>query len=74
MERINDTIRDREKTFRGLKSFDSPVIKGFQVYYNYMRKHEAINKTPAEQALIRVDGKSKWITLIQNASLYRISE
>ncbi|WOV92662.1 MAG: hypothetical protein R1F52_06010 [Candidatus Nitrosoabyssus spongiisocia] len=42
-----------------MKNFDSPVIKGFQVYDNYIRKHQAINKTPAEQVLIKVDGKNK---------------
>ena len=36
------------------------------VYYNYTKKHGGIGgKTPAEAALINVDGRNKWITLIQ---------
>ena len=72
MERLNGEIRDREKVFRGLKKFDTPLIDGLKAYYNFTKKHGSLNgKTPAEQALIEVDGKNKWITLIQNASLHR---
>ena len=72
MERLNGGIRDREKVFRGLKKFDTPLIDGMRVYYNYTKNHGALKgKTPAEQAMISVDGKNKWITLIQNSSLYR---
>ena len=28
--------------------------------------------TPAEAALIKVDGRNKWMTLIQNAALHKI--
>ena len=72
MERLNGEIRDREKVFRGLKKFDTPLIDGMKAYYNFTKKHGSLKgKTPAEQALIEVDGKNKWITLIQNASLHR---
>ena len=68
-------IRDREKIFRGLKKFDTPIIPGLQAYYNYTKKHGGLKgKTPAEAALITVDGRNKWITLIQNAALCRVSE
>ena len=70
MERLNGEIRDREKVFRGLKKMDTPLIDGMKTYYNFTKKHGSLNgKTPAEQAMIQVDGKNKWITLIQNASL-----
>ena len=70
MERINGTIRDREKVFRGLKIMNTPVIDGLRVYYNFTKKHEALNgRTPAEASLIEIDGKNKWKTIIQNASL-----
>jgi transposase-like protein len=69
MERINGEIRDREKVMRGLKSTDTPIIAGYQIYHNYMRPHEALKgKTPAEACGIKVEGDNKWITLIQNAS------
>ncbi len=28
-------------------------------------------KTPSEEALIKVDGKNRWKTTIENASLYK---
>lgn len=68
MERINGEIRDREKVMRGLKKKDTPILKGYQIYHNYMRPHEGLNgKTPAEACGIKVEGNNKWITLIQNA-------
>jgi transposase-like protein len=72
MERLNGEIRDREKVFRGLKKDDTPIFEGMKAYYNFTKKHGALKgKTPSESALIEVDGKNKWKTIIQNASLYR---
>ena len=71
MERLNGTIRDREKTFRGLGTADTPVFDGMKVHYNHVRGHDALrNKTPAEVAGITTEGANKWKTLIQNASLH----
>jgi putative transposase len=68
MERLNGEIRDREKVMRGVKKVDSPILKGYQIYHNYLRPHEGLNgETPAERAGIRVEGQNKWLTLIQNA-------
>jgi len=53
-----------------LKKEDTPILKGYQIYHNYMRPHEALGgKTPAEACGIQVEGDNKWVTLIQNASL-----
>jgi len=69
MERLNGEIRDREKVMRGLKKPDTPILAGCQIYHNYVRPHEALEgKTPAEACGIKVEGKDKWLTLIQNAS------
>ena len=69
MERMNGEIRDREKTMRGLKRNRTPILQGSQLYHNYIRPHEALNgKTPSEACGIKIEGKNKWITLIQNAS------
>jgi putative transposase len=69
MERMNGEIRDREKTMRGLKKVDTPILTGYQIYHNYMRPHEALDgETPAERCGIKVEGQNKWITIIQNAS------
>jgi hypothetical protein len=69
MERLNGEIRDREKVMRGLKNADTPILTGYQLYHNYFRTHEGLaGKTPAEVAGIRIEGKNKWMTVIQNAS------
>jgi transposase-like protein len=68
MERFNGEIRDREKVMRGLKKTDTPILSGYQIFHNYIREHEGLDgKTPAEACGIKVKGKNKWITLIQNA-------
>jgi len=70
MERLNGEFRDREKIVRGLKKIDSPLISGYQLYHNYVRPHMSLEgKTPAEKCGIQINGKDKWKTLIQNASL-----
>jgi len=68
MERMNGEIRDRERVMRTLEKTDTPILRGMQIYHNYVRPHEALEgKTPAERAGIRVEGENKWLTLIQNA-------
>ena len=73
MERLNGTIRDREKIFRGLGTMHTPVFKGMKVHYNHVREHDTIKKTPAEAAGISVEGANKWKTIIQNSSLHLIA-
>lgn len=69
MERMNGEVRDREKVMRGLKQDATPVLKGYQLYHNYIRPHEALDgKTPADACGINIEGNNKWLTLIQNAS------
>ncbi len=69
MERFNGEVRDREKVMRGLKKTDTPILTGYQLFHNYIREHEGLGgKTPAEACGIKVKGKNKWLTLIQNAS------
>jgi len=69
MERFNGEVRDREKVMRGLKTKDTPILAGYQIFHNYIRPHEALDgKTPSEACGIQIEGKNKWITLIQNAS------
>ena len=69
MERLNGEIRDREKTMRGVKKMGSAVLKGYQMYHDYFREHGGlVGKTPAEVAGIKIEGKNKWITVIQNAT------
>ena len=72
MERMNGEVRDREKVMRGLKVVDTPILKGIQIYHNFIRPHESLKgKTPADLAGIRMKGEDKWLTIIQNATLER---
>ena len=69
MERMNGEIRDREKVTRNLKKMDTPILKGEQIFHNYIRPHMGLDgRTPAEVAGIKVEGENKWLTIIQNAS------
>ena len=69
MERFNGEIRDKEKTMRGLKKEDTPILKGYQLFHNFVRPHEGLDgKIPSEACGISVQGNNKWLTLIQNAS------
>lgn len=69
MERLNGEVRDREKVMRGLKNQDTIILKGYQQYHNYFREHMGLDgKTPAEAAGIKIEGRNKMITVIQNAS------
>jgi transposase-like protein len=71
MERFNGEIRDREKTMRGLKTKETPILTGYQIFHNYIRPHEGLDgKTPSEACGITIEGKNKWLTLIQNATRY----
>jgi putative transposase len=68
-------VRDREKVMRGLKKTDTLILKGYELFHNYIREHEGLDgKTPAEACGITVQGKNKWLTLIQNASKDREKE
>jgi hypothetical protein len=69
MEGMNGEIRDREKVMRGLERKDSPILTGYQLFHNDIRPHKALDyKTHAEIAGIKIEGKDKWLTIIQNAS------
>jgi len=57
-----------EKNFRGLKSEDTPIIDLNTIFYNFVRKHQAIGMTPAQASGIGNDlGQDKWLGLIRKA-------
>jgi len=69
MERFNGELRDREKVMRGLKTKETSILTGYQIFHNYIRSHEGLDgKTPAEACGIKIEGNNKWLTPIQNAS------
>jgi hypothetical protein len=72
MERVNNTLRGRERNYRGLNIDDSPMIPLFTAYYNLVREHQAIKKTPAKAAGIDLKlGHDKWNCLIKQAHKYK---
>jgi hypothetical protein len=74
MERMNGELRDRERVMRGLETKDSPILTGYQLFYNYIRPHMALNgRTPSEAAGITIEEQNKWLTLIQNARRKQVS-
>jgi putative transposase len=42
MERFNGEILDREKTMRGLKTKETAILTGYQLFHNYIRPHEGL--------------------------------
>jgi transposase-like protein len=68
IERMHNSIRQRTKTFRGFHGSiesASAIMKGYEIYYNFIRKHLALGKTPSELALpeLKLNG-NKWLELI----------
>jgi transposase-like protein len=71
IERIQGTIRERIKVMRAFKNKESAklILDLFVIYYNCIRVHQGINKTPVEQAGVNLNlGKNKWLDLIYNAN------
>jgi len=68
MERITERF-ETERRSCGVSTVDTPILKSYQIFHNYLRPHEGLNdRTPAEACGIQIQGENKWVTLIQNAS------
>ncbi len=67
IERLHNSIRERIKVMRGFGSLQSAkaIMKGYEIYYNFLRKHQAINKYPYELATNLQLGKNKLLELIK---------
>ena len=66
IERLHNSIRERTKTMRGFHgSVESAnaIMKGLEIYYNFVRKHLSLNgKTPAEVTISKLGlGNNKWL-------------
>ena len=68
IERLHNSIRQRTQNFRGFHgSVESArtILKGFEIYYNFIRKHQSIKRTPSELATdIKLTNPNKWLELI----------
>jgi transposase-like protein len=72
VERVNNTVRDREKTFRGMDNDRSAqiMVDGIRINYNFIRPHMGLDgRTPAQTAGLDLglDG-IRWKELIKQAS------
>ena len=71
IERLHNNIRARTKTFRGFGSLNgaNSIMKGYEIFYNFIRKHQAINKCPYELATdLKFTSNNKWFELIEKAN------
>ena len=55
------------RQFKSLKSAKK-IMKGFEIYYNFCRKHTGIGKYPYEVVTDLKLGKNKWLDLINQSS------
>jgi hypothetical protein len=47
---------------------DTPILKGVQIYHNFIKPHEGLNgDTPADAAGAGVGTKDKWKELLKSA-------
>ena len=69
VERLHGTVRERNKTQRGLEKEDSMFFKGHQLYYNFIRPHQGLNNyTPAHFANIYLNlSEKKWENLLMQS-------
>ena len=71
VERLNGTVREREKVRRGMKGDDTAkeLMESFKTYYNFIRPHMSLNgKTPAEASGLNLELKeNKWLSLIKRS-------
>ncbi len=69
IERLHNNLRARTKTMRGFHgSVESAnaILKGFEIYYNFITKHQTINKCPYELATnLKLNSENKWLELIK---------
>jgi len=71
IERFHNTLRERTKIMRGFHgcvSSAQTLLKGFEIYYNYIREHQGLNgKSPCEIALpnLKFSNENRWIEIIE---------
>jgi transposase-like protein len=74
VERLNGTMREREKVMRGMqrKETAQQIVDAMRIHYNFVREHQTLQKTPAEKAGIRLDLKNNRVeNLIRLAATFK---
>ena len=71
VERLNGSVRDREKVMRGMNTRESAqkIIEAMRIHYNFCRVHSTLGKTPSEAVGINLNLKGNKIE-----SLIRLSK
>jgi len=68
IERLHNNLRARTKTMRGFHGSvisANTIMKGWGIYYNFITKHQTINKCPYELATdLKLNSENKWLELI----------
>ena len=71
VERMHNSIRERTVTFRGFHGrieSAQAIMKGYEIFYNFIRKHQAIGVCPYELATnLKLENPNKWLGLIEMA-------
>src|SRR3989344_3659269 len=73
IERLHNNVRARTKVMRGFHGSihsANAIMRGFEIYYNFITKNQAINCCPYELAMPEFkeelkDVKNKWLELIK---------
>jgi transposase-like protein len=73
VERLHGILKDRTKVMRGLKNDKraESLLNGYVINYNFCRKHQSLNMTPAEAAGLNIKG---WKQLIEAAQIQKSEE
>lgn len=73
VERLHGTLKDMLRARRGLdnETATQAMLDGWFVYYNFLRIHSAIGKTPAEAAGINLNLDNRWESLIDLATKWK---
>lgn len=65
IERINGTLRERVKVYRGWKTVKTQLVEGNRIQNNFVKSHMALGgQTPAQVAGLYVQG---WKALLEKA-------
>ena len=76
IERLHNSIRARTKVMRGFHgSVESAnlIMKGYEIYYNFITRHQTLNCCPYELAIpeLKLNSENKWLELINLSNLLK---
>lgn len=77
IERLHNSVRARTKVMRGFHgsiSSANAIMKGYEIYYNFITKHQQIKCSPYELAIPELalsleNEKNRWLGLIKLATI-----